>query len=142
MPGTGVAETPSTEVRVMDRRSSVRWLVGFAASALLLSGCAVEALPEDGVSYVREAEDYLVQNERPESRFAARVAEDYDDEVVGPGADDDADEPVEPLSPLTPESDIIEERDETTNPFDGMWAEAPVKKDDPQPEPRISSHRR
>lgn len=124
----------------MDRWNSVRWLGGCAALVLLVSGCAFEADPDDGVSWVREAEenpDLGVQG-RPEWALGASSWEDFE-EPTDDKAPNEGEETADPITPLTPEPDISEAREDVARPSDGLSEEASVGVFDPQPEPRSSA---
>jgi hypothetical protein len=128
----------------MDRWSSVRWLGGFVASVLLLSGCAVEAIPDDGVSWILEVEEKLEMGPqgRPDWAGGEETWEDDAETDSNEGSSQDTEETADPIEPLTPDRDISQEREDGVNPSDGASIEAEVWKLDPHPEPRIPVKRR
>lgn len=122
-------------------RLSVCWLGGLAV--LLLSGCAVEAPPDDGVSWTLEVGENVDMSPqgRPEWAPGAETWEDDAEADSNEGSDKGSVETADPIDPLTPGSETSDGRADAVKPSDGLSAEANVGRFDPQPEPRISVKR-
>lgn len=121
----------------MARWNVVRGVFGVVVSVLLLSGCALEAPPDDGVSWVREGDEALDWGlaRRPESIFSATAPKDVDEPAGDEAeAEDEARPTIEPMNPEQEIKPIIREEDE--QPSEDLVKDDPIRRWDPQPEPR------